>query len=1548
MPVPAPRPCFVCRSTVVLGASYCLALVLLLFCQVGRVSQAGEPAALAVPSLAASDADASDLKADDLDAEELPRLDAGLIAEYAALPSEKAGAKVAPLATIRRLDRAISFDWQRDAPDVRLPAGAFRARWHGLLATQARGDYRFYVYAAGNVVIRLAHKTVLDAHAAAPQSSEPQPSQPQWLASTALELDYGYHPLEVEYQPTPGAGSGSAARIALFWSGPGFGLEPLGEQHLYHDPAMTPDNQFARGRELVQALRCGACHALPEAADLLTAPALDRVAGNFAPGWIAHWLASPRAVATTARMPELGLTARDAQTIADWLERSSTPTSPPSANTDESKVATPADATASPDEAELQPKKKSESRPAEPEPPPTTPSERGLSLVHTLGCLACHQVGELGTRGLFDGGDLSSIAVKRPADFFARWLADPAAINARHRMPVFRLTAAERDDLAAYLATLRGAPTEKVDDAIHAKTTTAEDGPSAARLAEQFRCAACHQLPDGATKPALVDQALTSTSNWQASCLNEPRPTAGQPGYRLSSDDADAIRAYLTAVAPGAQPGRIERGHILLTQHNCLGCHARGSTPGLAAEAPAIAVALPALGTSLGGLTPPPLDSVGDKLHDSALVAALNLSRDPLRPWLSVRMPRFDFDDDEVAQLVEHFIAADRIPDGAPSADAHSVAAAASPVHGVDELVDDSLVAPGARLVTSDGFGCVSCHQIGKVEPTRSEPGTRGVNLSMVGERVRSSWFDRWVRNPARIVPRIEMPSVQQPVRGVSDERLDLQLAAVWTVLNRPGFNPPEPNPVRVLRRRNVERKPGEDHELPIVVQDVFKIGDRKFVDPLVIGFGNRHNLLFDLDANRLAGWWIGDTARQRTKGKSWHWEPGGTLLAPLPGKENDDDALATSEILLVRGDEVIAPECKGQSLARLEKCHDEAPGFRFVESMVFVLGDGARCELVVTQSFDPISSEGEGDSSGFARHIKISGVPPGWQVVLRPWASQGEIGPEPSEGQALRFTDALGGARVVVEDRPFETLAQAGLANLVRRTPDAHGTVRFELEYRCDAPVDRYEIPVAAPVVAEKTKLDVVPGFEAIQLPLPTEIMPTSFAWCNGSRLVFTSLKGQVYTARDEDGDELEDRLELFADGLAAPYGIAPSSIDGKIMAIEVIHKPGLVRLSDYDHDRVADEMEVLASGWGHTDDYHDWAVGLPRDGQGGYYAALPCQQDDRTPAEAFLRGRIVRLLPPPRGAASRLSGRWSIEPYAAGLRFPMGLAVDRHGELFATDNQGNYNPFNELNHILPVKRYGFLNKLEAQNLAAEGAKPPEFVAAAIEIPHPWTRSVNGIAFLDTPPALLRRTGREAFGPFEGHLIGCEYDTRRLIRMSLERVDGVYQGAAYPFSVLPATADAPTFEGPVACAVSPTGELYVGSMRDSGWGAGANTGSIVRLRPIGDWPLGIASATVTPHGFRLRFTGPVEADRGASAGNYAIESYRRISTPEYGGPDVDRRREAIRAIVLSADRREARIELGELRTDCVYEIRVRGLGPGGASLVPDEAHYTVRRVPSE
>src|SRR5690606_5161530 len=159
-------------------------------------------------------------------------------------------------------------------------------------------------------------------------------------------------------------------------------------------------------------------------------------------------------------------------------------------------------------------------------------------------------------------------------------------------------------------------------------------------------------------------------------------------------------------------------------------------------------------------------------------------------------------------------------------------------------------------------------------------------------------------------------------------------------------------------------------------------------------------------------------------------------------------------------------------------------------------------------------------------------------------------------------------------------------------------------------------------------------------------------------------------------------------------------------------------------------------------------------------------------------------------------------------------------------------------------------INKLEA----SPGFKPPA-TPPAIEIPHPWTRSVNGLGFLETSDAVRSRLGRDVYGPFEGHLIGCEYNNQRLVRMSLERSDGVYQGAIYPFDMTPAVGE-PTFEGPTVCAVSPaTGDLYLGNLRDSAWGGGQNTGSFVRIRPAGELPPGIAEMRARPNGFELKFT---------------------------------------------------------------------------------------------
>ena len=132
---------------------------------------------------------------------------------------------------------------------------------------------------------------------------------------------------------------------------------------------------------------------------------------------------------------------------------------------------------------------------------------------------------------------------------------------------------------------------------------------------------------------------------------------------------------------------------------------------------------------------------------------------------------------------------------------------------------------------------------------------------------------------------------------------------------------------------------------------------------------------------------------------------------------------------------------------------------------------------------------------------------------------------------------------------------------------------------------------------------------------------MPTALAW-HGGQLVIGSLKGRVCVARDADGDGLADTWEPISDDLPAPYGIASNG-----QSIDVLAKYGLLRLTPTSVPRAPWKLQVVADGWGYTADYHDWAVGLVRDAQNNYLMALPCQQDDRSPSAARLRGTVPAL---------------------------------------------------------------------------------------------------------------------------------------------------------------------------------------------------------------------------------------------------------------------------------------------------------------------------------
>jgi cytochrome c553 len=1363
-----------------------------------------------------------------------------------------------------RLDYQLAFHWGEQPPDSRLTAGEFQATWQGNLLTTSRGDYRFFLFGCGEIELKIAGRPVLAR----------QIVRHGWISSSAVSLNADYHTLEVSYRRTE-----KDARLMLLWSGPDFGMEPIPARFLSHPRQKLVERDYERGRLLARVLRCGRCH--EEELPPSPAPALDRLCGNLSRAWLVNWLKDnehARDERSPRRMPALGLSAAQSEALADWLL-----TSQKTDRNQEHRI-----------EASPAPRGNEKGKPD---------AKTGERLFVSLGCLACHSWRDLGASGWLGGGDLTHIAVKRPPGFFAVWLAEPDRLNADHRMPVFQLSNKERTSLALFLTAQKssGEPAALAAGSEAHSAANAAGLPKKAegrKLAEQFGCAACHRLPEAVRSSAShAAPPLGEQSNWERSCVNLPEAKKHRPGYRLSNNDVRALRRYYATTRSNSRDGL-----LLLAENNCFACHAREGAreavpllpPLLADKLTAVSKHYPELAPELPALMPPALDSVGDKLTDSALVESISRKGEPHRPYLRVRMPRFPLGNHDLQALVRHFIDTDRIP----QRDGNSTSLA-------DQGCRDRYTLAGGRLVSSDGFGCTSCHAVGRVQPASDTINARGPDLLRLEQRIRRSWFDRWVRNPARIVPRMEMPSVQIPVSGVLGGKLDDQLNAVWHVLNLPGFEPPLPNPLRTLRHSG-----NHPEAEPIVLTDILEHGKQTRIKPFLVGLANRHNVLFDLETGALAQWTVGDVARQHTRGKAWFWEPAGAVVL--------DTALTQPDLSLTIDGRDLAARPLGQFVTEADAWQTEGASVCVCYRLKFEGG----CILHVRRKWTPASL-------GFTQELSAEGVAPRAKVRLHlatpELAARASLTPD---GRTIRLGDRFA-SRIALTEPSDQRFAED--AKCLVLSPDNKGVLRIVLRYDSAIPLDRFpEVPQPPPAARKGDAVEVAPGFIGVRLPLPHDIMPSGLCWRPDGRIVCCSLKGQVFEGIDTNGDGVEDRLNLLADGLPAPYGL-----HAQMSYVDISAKYALLRLQNRKKD--GRRIDTVASGWGYSSDYHDWVVGLPQNDRGEYFLGIPCQQDKRSPDAAVFHGDVLRLAP--RKPTLDDPHLFVLSPISAGHRFPMGLALDRYGELFVTDNQGNYKPFNELNHVRPGAHFGFINFLDRSK-----SIPPR-TPSAIDIPHPWTRSVNGICFLYTPEELRSKTGRDLFGPLEGHLIGCEYDTRRVIRMTLQRVGHTFQGAAYPLSIPPSDPQS-GFLGPLVCGVSPRGELYVGSIRDSGWGAGANVGDIVRIQVQPDkLPCGIAEVQATHDGFHVDFFRPIDRDEAGQIENYTIQSYRREPTPSYGGPDRDRRTERVTAAAVSSDARRVTLRLAEMRPGFVYELRLKNLTHGGV-FHPAEAHYTLNVLP--
>jgi hypothetical protein len=191
-------------------------------------------------------------------------------------------------------------------------------------------------------------------------------------------------------------------------------------------------------------------------------------------------------------------------------------------------------------------------------------------------------------------------------------------------------------------------------------------------------------------------------------------------------------------------------------------------------------------------------------------------------------------------------------------------------------------------------------------------------------------------------------------------------------------------------------------------------------------------------------------------------------------------------------------------------------------------------------------------------------------------------------------------------------------------------------------------------------------------------------------------------------------------------------------------------------------------------------------------------------------------------------------------------------------------------------------------------------------------------------------------FGPFAGQLFVGDQTKSMVMRVALEKVNGRYQGACFPF------------RSGFQCGINrlvfgPDGKLYAGET-NRGWGSvGGKSCGLERLEYTGVLPLEVLTMKLTKAGFDLTFTKPLEPGTADKPAAYGVQSFTYNYWSTYGSPEIDSKAEEVQGVTLSPDRRTASLAVGGLRPGRVYELRLSGVkSADGETVLHPEAYYTL------
>jgi hypothetical protein len=459
---------------------------------------------------------------------------------------------------------------------------------------------------------------------------------------------------------------------------------------------------------------------------------------------------------------------------------------------------------------------------------------------------------------------------------------------------------------------------------------------------------------------------------------------------------------------------------------------------------------------------------------------------------------------------------------------------------------------------------------------------------------------------------------------------------------------------------------------------------------------------------------------------------------------------------------------------------------------------------------------------------------------------------------------------------------------------------------------------------------------YPIVNIPIPSSIplRPAGIEILPDGRLAVGTRRGDIYFIKGALDSPPRPEYRLFASGQDEIFSLA-----WKDNAMTSVSFGEVTRITDTDGDEVADRYDTLTNNWGYAEG-HEFAFASKHDPQGNIWVALGL-------SGSYESHNLFR------GWAVKVTQDGKMIPVCSGLRSPAGVGPNAEGAMFVIESQGPWNGCCSLKHL---KEGGFLGHPASYNWYpfAPGVKAPELkpntnsrmgvekkrvkelVPPAVRFPYiKMGRSISGFR--------LNKTGGK-FGPFDNQLFLGDYTLSIIMRATTEQINGVWQGACYPFREGLAT-------GIMNVEFSPAGQLIAGGFTtNSQWPVrGTEPYAIQRIDWNGVVPFEIKEINIKKEGFLITFTKPVDKQVAASTDVYNITTFTHIYHAGYGSPEVDQTTPRVTQAIPSADGLSVMVHLYKIMEDHIHAFDVSKMtSQDGQHLVHNKAYYTVNEIPKD